>query len=79
MHIAKCYLAESDTTDKIGKRCNPQRMHKGAIPNEAQMITKQPSLNFVKLTYNGSNKMQGKGKLPYRVSAQPERRFMAYT
>jgi hypothetical protein len=74
---AKFYLAESDTTDKTGKRFNPQRMHKGALPNEAQMITKQPSLKFIKLIYNGNNKMQGNGKLQYRVSAQPERRFMA--
>jgi len=64
MHIAKCHLAESNTTDKTGKRCNPQRMHKGALPNEAQIITKQPSPKFIKHIYNGNNKMQGIGKLP---------------
>jgi len=79
MQIAKCYLADSDTTDKTEERCNSQRMHKGALHNEAQMITKQPTLKFIKLIYNEYNKMQGNGKLPYRVSAQPERRFMAYT
>lgn len=79
MHVAKCYLAASDTTDKTGKRCNPQRIHKGALPNEAQMITRQPSLKFIRLIYNGNNKIQGNGKLLYRALAQPERRFMAYT
>jgi len=69
----------SDTTDKTGKRCNPQTMHKRALPIEVQMITKQLSLKFIKLIYRGNNKMQGNGKLPYRVSAQPEKRFMAYT
>jgi len=54
-------------------------MHKCALPNEKQTITKQPFLKFMMLIYNGSNKMQGNGKLPYRVSGQPERRFMAYT
>jgi hypothetical protein len=79
MHIAQCYLAESNTTDKTGKLCNSQIMHKGALPSEAQMITKQSSLKFIKLIYNGNNKIQGNGKLQYRVSAQHERRFMAYT
>jgi hypothetical protein len=54
-------------------------MHKGALPSEAQMITKQPSLKFIKLIYSGNIKMEGNGKLPYRVSAEPKRRFMAYT
>jgi hypothetical protein len=79
MHNAKCYLTESDKTDKTGKRCNPQRMHKGALYNEAQMITKLHSLKLIKLIYNGKNKMQGNGNLPFQVSAQPESRLMAYT